>query len=532
MGEKKNYQKMLRDRIETTFFDWKEKSIITERELYNFLHTLKGTSGTIGMNDLSTFCSTQLDSLSKDSENQIPVHTLNNFKNRIRYVLEGADNSSDLQIPDIYTGRFDEGTSILIIDDDLEFVSYVKEILESMGAHVVIALNGERGMEQFYSLRPQFVLIDLYLPDMTGFEVLDHIAETAMARHVTLVMTSVDSSRDNKIMAYEKGAMDFLAKPIDIKIFIPYMLNREEMRKTIGKSVVTDGLTGVGNRRHFDEISSYFAELSGRSGVDFSLVMLDLDHFKKVNDLYGHPAGDEVLRQLGEISLENKRETDHVFRYGGEEFAYLFHGTSAEEAVVFIDRLRTKLNAIVFEEGDHRFSVTFSAGVATYNGDLEKLISSADQALYEAKRSGRDRTVIYNEALLVKRKLHIIIVDDDLLIRTMLFEKLVELNLPGIDTAIHTFMDGPSFLESDWYRPEEYYVVLLDGIMPKMDGLEVLERLKRDKEKNVLVSMMTARKGDADIKAALWLGADDYIMKPFQPKDVLSRVHQLANRIL
>src|SRR5690606_21261894 len=117
--------------------------------------------------------------------------------------------------------------------------------------------------------------------------------------------------------------MDFIEKPLDTDIFIPYILNREEMRKTIEKSIITDGLTGVGNRRHFDEMTNYYVELAERSNVVFSLVMLDLDHFKQVNDEFGHPAGDDVLRKLGEVAKWEKRETDHIFRYGGEEFAFL-----------------------------------------------------------------------------------------------------------------------------------------------------------------------------------------------------------------
>ncbi|MBE1553074.1 diguanylate cyclase [Sporosarcina limicola] len=532
--DQRNYQKMLFDRIEMAFSEWQDRESIAESELYRFLHTLKRMSGTIGMDSLAKFCSSQLAMLSVDNMNRIPVHTLNNFKSRIHRIIENVDVLKDSDSLDMSINHLDDETTVLIIDDNLEFVSYIKELLEKMGAQVIIALNGKRGTEKFYSLRPNFVLIDLYLPDMTGFEVLDRIAETARARHVIVAIIGVEASRVNKITAYERGAMDFLTKPLDTEVFISYLFNRNEMRKIIGKSVVTDGLTGVGNRRYFDEKVNYFAELSTRSSDGFSLIMLDIDHFKKINDLYGHPAGDDVLRKLGEVMMEEKRETDHAFRYGGEEFAFLLPGATVEESVVFIDRVRTRFNAVVFQQGDYQFSVTFSVGIASYKDGVEKLISSADQALYEAKRSGRDRTVVYNiETPLMRRKLHLIIVDDDMLIRTMLFETLSEWSLPDIDITVHAFPDGPSFLESNWFCPEEYYIVLLDGIMPKMDGLEVLERLKREKdEKNVLVSMMTARTGDYDIKAALWLGADDYIMKPFQLKDILFRVQQLMTRIL
>lgn len=531
--DQRNYSAMLLRRVEKTFSEWREKEFITERELYLFLHMLKGTSGTIGMDALSTFCSSQLEILSSENESKMPVHALEKFIKRIRSFLDGTGEEGRLLFREGYNNRFTEETFVLIIDDDLEFVTYVKDLLEKMGAQVIVALNGKNGIEKFYAMRPNFVLIDLMLPDMSGFEILDQIKDTANARQVTMAIISVDNSRENRIKAYERGAMDFIIKPIDVEIFIPYLFNRHEIRKTVAKSIVTDGLTGVGNRRHFDERIQYFAETYNRSGITFSFVMLDLDHFKQVNDVYGHPMGDEVLRKLGKVMMEEKRGLDNVFRYGGEEFAFLLSGSTAEETIGFVERLRNKFNAIVFQQDDRQFSVTFSAGIATYEGDIKKLVSSADQALYEAKRTGRNRTVIFDgQKVHVRRKLNIIIVDDDALIRAMLQEKLMKWTIADIDITVHDFSDGPTFLEAEWYSPEEYYIILLDGIMPGMDGLEVLSRLKsvRD-EKNVMVSMLTARATDADVKAALWLGADDYIMKPFKSKDVFLRIQQMANRL-
>ena len=145
-----DYRQKLIDRIKYTFLEWKEKESISEAELYLFLHTLKGTSGTIGMEELSIFCSGQLDILSADNESKMPVHTLNNFKNRILQYLNDTDEKSRNKLPEIHTYRFDVKTSILIIDDDLEFVSFVKEFMESMGAHVIITWNEKRVVEQCY----------------------------------------------------------------------------------------------------------------------------------------------------------------------------------------------------------------------------------------------------------------------------------------------------------------------------------------------------------------------------------------------
>ncbi|WP_301108568.1 diguanylate cyclase [Sporosarcina sp.] len=534
MSQKK-YQDMLAQRTENIFDEWEMRGSLTERELYYFLHKLKGTSGTIGLQQLSLFCASQLEILSSSNDQKIPVTSLENLKNRIRLHFDDsiAVKKEEFQLPDQYVNHLDQETFILIIDDDLEFVSYLKELLEKLGAQVIISLNGKRGIEQFYSMRPSIVIIDHKLPDMTGFEVLDQIAETARQKNTTLAISSEHATKDLKIESFRRGAMDFIEKPFDMDIFFPYLFNRQQRQRAISSSMITDSLTGVGNRRYFDETINNLAKNADQLDKIFSLVMVDLDHFKQVNDLYGHPAGDEVLRKFGEIIREEKREGDYVFRYGGEEFALLFANLPAEETVNAVKRIRSKFNAMSFASGEETFQATFSAGSATYEGDTAELVSAADQALYQAKREGRNKTVVYDQRkLAVKRKLMVIIVDDDSFIRQILQQTLLELKSPDIEFTVKTYSDGPAFLEDDWYTPDDYFIVLLDGVMPKMDGLEVLSSLKSDHAKtNVTVSMLTARKSANDIKAALWLGADDYIIKPFQPAEVLGRIDKLANRL-
>lgn len=528
------YQKLLRKSIQSTFEEWKKREAISEKELYRFLHKLKGTSGTIGLSALSEFCASQLAILSSEEEGLMPINSLTTFKNKL---LDLASQTDDASLSKITSSPLNssllESSLFLFIDDDLEFVSYVKEYLEQRGAQVVIALDGKRGVDKFYSVRPTVVVVNVNLPDITGFDVLAQIAGVARARYISVIMASADNSRDNKIKAYKLGALDFIRKPFDMEIFVPYVVNREEMRKKIDESVVTDGLTGVGNRRYFDEMLRHFSELNHRKQTPFSLVMLDLDHFKKVNDQYGHLAGDEVLRKLGEIALAEKRESDYVFRYGGEEFAIITTNNEGEQIQHLVSRIRKTFSAIKFEANGEMFSVNFSAGIAPYKGSITEVISNADQALYRAKRTGRNKTVVYHaDTAKITRKLHVIIVDDDALMRSMIRSALTELSVPDVELLIHDYRDGPSFLESDWYKQEENHIILLDGIMPVMDGLEVLGRVKNTYDtSNVIVAMMTARTSESDIKAALWLGADDYIMKPFSQKEVRIRVEQLIQRL-
>ncbi|REB07873.1 diguanylate cyclase [Sporosarcina sp. BI001-red] len=527
------YRKLLAEKIEDSFTQWGNKKIVNESELYAFLHTLKGTAGTIGLQPLAEFCDAHLEILSPDDEAGIPISSLKNFKKNIRLLANGNEKKRrDLVLPDLSVNHFDQDTFILLIDDDLEFVSFVKELLEQLGAQVLVAMNGTRGIQQFYDMQPNMVMIDLQLPDMTGLDVFEKIRDTASDRHVVSILMSSNHSDEVIGQAYTAGLMDFIRKPFDLNVFLPYLFNRDKLRKAISQSITTDGLTGVGNRKRLDEMLKYCERLTLRSGIPFSVVMIDLDHFKSVNDTYGHHTGDEVLKNFSRIALAEKRETDYIFRYGGEEFAMLISG-GKDEAHTFVERLHESFNGVVFEEGDKSFSVTFSAGIAEYEGRLEMLLIEADQALYQAKRTGRNQSVIFDKNQVeVKRKLQVIIIDDDLLIRTMLEEELSGWSLPDIELSVKLFEDGVSFLAADWYDPDTNFIILLDGIMPGMDGLEVLERLKRRPDtNNILVSMMTARTSDQDIKSALWLGADDYMMKPFQKNEILSRIQNLSSRL-
>lgn len=527
------YQKLLSDKVEAFFAQWDTKKTVNESELYAFLHTLKGTSGTIGLHDLANFCEAHLKILSPEDETGIPIHSLKNFKKNIQSLVKGNEKGTkELELPTAYSNYFDQETFILIIDDDLEFVSFVKELLEQLGAQVLIALNGMRGIQQFYDMKPNFMMIDVQLPDMTGVEVFEAIRDTVTDRQVISMLMSSEKSKDVMIQAYEVGMMDFIGKPLELDLFLPYLFNRDKMRKGITQSITTDGLTGVGNRKRLTESLIYSEKIALRSGTTFSVVMIDLDYFKLVNDTYGHHKGDEVLKQFSDIVREEKRESDYIFRYGGEEFVLLVLGDK-NESIRLVERLRQSFNAHVFEEKDRTFSVTFSAGISEYSGELNMLVIEADKALYQAKRTGRNKTIVFEDSIIqVKRKLQIIIVDDDLLIRTMLEEELTNWELPDLELSVRLFEDGVSFLAADWFDPDINFIILLDGIMPEMDGLEVLRHLKeRPDTNNILVSMMTARTSEADIKSALSLGADDYIMKPFQKYEMLSRIQNLASRM-
>jgi diguanylate cyclase (GGDEF)-like protein len=176
-----------------------------------------------------------------------------------------------------------------------------------------------------------------------------------------------------------------------------------EANLRLGQLAVTDGLTGLYNHRHFHERMALEVERSQRSGLPLSLLMIDVDHFKQFNDAFGHPAGDEVLRQLARVFGDARRANDIVARYGGEEFAVILVDTAKFTAAKVAERVRERVAAHDFSEGAPRAGrLSISVGVATFpddGADAEALVRVADAALYAAKRAGRDRVVLATEAL-------------------------------------------------------------------------------------------------------------------------------------
>lgn len=531
-----NYKALLADRMERDFLKWNVQGELPEQEVYRFLHTMKGTAGTIGLMELSDFCGTQLEQFSEESVALLPVDSVKNIMSDLRGYFVKEDPILALEPEAISDNEpSDDKSLILVIDSDAEFASHIKETLERMGIAVVIALDGKRGMEFFYTLNPQMVIIDLQLPDVDGFSLVTRICDAARNRYLPIAIISEDDRIENQIHAMEIGATDFLSKPLNMPYFLPYITNRLRNQAVISQGTLYDELTGAGNRKNFNDVLAQMMSLSERNGNSFTLVLLDLDHFKKINDAYGHPGGDEVLRTFCELLLELKRDSDQFFRYGGEEFALILPDTKAQEAVVLVDRIRASLAATDFTVSSHDpFKVTFSAGISDYRLKEESLVSKADQALYQAKRNGRNLTIVYeSSAKKLRRKLNIIIVDDDSLVRKLVSKQLSNWNPDEIDIHIAEYTDGFNFIESEWYRPDENYMILLDGIMPKMDGLEVLSHLRTHyPHEKIMISMLTSRTNESDIVLALKSGADDYIVKPFYAQEIVARVQRLAKRML
>ncbi|GLC87226.1 GGDEF domain-containing response regulator [Lysinibacillus piscis] len=536
------YQQMIYKRIHDYMEKWSQTPFVIEKEIYAFLHSLKGTAGSIGLPQLSVLASEKLSSLDMQSEKQWATAEWHDYLAPLLVHVE-TDQTNHTSMPIIepvvqthqQTG---EQEFILLIDDDIVFISYMKKILEEQGFSVMVAYNGKRGLELVYEINPTIVFLDVMLPDKSGFHILRNLKSIKKDRMFVAIISANDSD-ENKIQAYRMGAMDFIAKPIDKDLLIAYVHNRLTYKNELERSVILDELTQTYNRKFMNSQLQKLIKQYERHAELFSIAIVDLDYFKKVNDTYGHLIGDEVLKGFANLVMTLKREQDIFCRYGGEEFVILMPKTNSEGAYILVERLRKAMEVKFFTANNTSFQVTFSAGVAetmAKNLHPQKLLEQADQALYKAKQSGRNQTIVFNYlAEIIKKRVHIkiVVIDDAENIRELVVRYFEKLGLNDeFDVEVMSFADGVSFLQASWYALGSKYIILLDANMPEMDGIEVLKQIRQQyKSRDVIVSILTDREEDELVLQALENGANDYIIKPFDIADVSNKLVNLINRL-
>ena len=285
---------------------------------------------------------------------------------------------------------------VLIVDDEPAVSHYHALLLQEAGM-VTQEIDNPRAILQTLSVfQPDIVLMDMYMPECTGREVAQIIRQEAHHIALPIVYLTSETDRRKLFSAMRIGVEGFLSKPVVPDELIAAVAIRAERMRTLRTLMARDSLTGLFNHTTTTQLLDNALALAQRNRSELSFVMLDLDHFKAINDSYGHPAGDRVLLGLSRLLQQRLRSTDIVGRYGGEEFAIALHSTSKMQAQHLLNSLREDFNRLVFYSGEHEFRCSFSAGIATYPQyqRLETLRQAADDALYRAKHQGRNCVVV------------------------------------------------------------------------------------------------------------------------------------------
>ncbi len=291
---------------------------------------------------------------------------------------------------------------VLSVEDDPDQAAFLREVLESAGYEVFVAGGAEEFEEALIAFRPDLVLMDILLPGgVSGYDLARYLRQDE--RHATLpvLFLTTEQQIDMRIEALKAGGDDHLTKPISPGLLLSTVAARIERARVLRDLVERDGLTRLLTHTAFlERVRASLVRRRRRSdGPAAALAVLDLDHFKRVNDTWGHPVGDRVLTALSALLRTRLRQSDTIGRLGGEEFGALLEDLTAEDAVRLIERLLADFLAIEHRNsGGGTFHASFSAGVAMSKGgeDLTGWLAAADDALYEAKRAGRNRVVAHS----------------------------------------------------------------------------------------------------------------------------------------
>ncbi len=285
---------------------------------------------------------------------------------------------------------------ILIIEDVEVLAEHYATILQSKGMQTRIVTETSQILVTLHDFKPELILMDLYMPDASGVEAAAVIRQTDEYMNIPIVFLSTESGLEQQLEALKFGGDDFLQKPIQPDHLAAAVKIRVTRFRNLNALMVRDSLTGLLNHITLKLELEGLVSQAVRTGNDLSFVMLDIDKFKQVNDQYGHPAGDRVIKSLARLIQQRLRTSDVIGRYGGEEFGIALRDTSVEKAKRVIDELREDFANMKHYSEEGEFSSSFSAGIssaADYN-TVDRLVNAADQALYEAKKQGRNCIVI------------------------------------------------------------------------------------------------------------------------------------------
>ncbi len=293
-------------------------------------------------------------------------------------------------------------SKIFIVEDNKKDAAFLQAILEKAGYAVINAPDGKTAFEMLEKYQPDIIILDLLLPDIDGFEICKRLRSEERFLSIPILFLTSSVNLDNKLLGLQLGAADFLDKGCDKRELLLRLKNLLRYKKQYDEIVrlsVVDSLTHVYNRRYFQHRLMDEFERGRRYAREFCCVIVDVDNFKIINDTFGHPVGDDVLRHIAAILRRNIRAADVLCRYGGDEFGLLLPETNFPGAFVIVERVRSIVEKTKFSKTDNSTKVSLSFGMSSLieGGALgmDELVTQADVALYQAKRAGRNQISFY-----------------------------------------------------------------------------------------------------------------------------------------
>ncbi|HLV78182.1 MAG TPA: diguanylate cyclase [Marinobacter sp.] len=292
-------------------------------------------------------------------------------------------------------GSPNEPYRVLVLDDSRAQAKFMETVLKRAGMNARVITDPMQIIHALEEFSPEIIILDMYMPGCTGTEIARVIRQQDRFHSVPIIYLSAEEDVNKQLQAMSLGGDDFLTKPIDPRHLLATIHNRGRRARSLLALMIRDSLTGLYNHTHTLYLLEQEVARARQKDQPLAFAMLDIDEFKNVNDRYGHPIGDRILRSLSMFLKQRLRKSDHIGRYGGEEFAIILPNTAVSDARNVLDEIRQRFCELVQHAGDQEFRVSFSCGVADWRGDsVQGLCERADRALYRAKEHGRNQVVI------------------------------------------------------------------------------------------------------------------------------------------
>lgn len=291
---------------------------------------------------------------------------------------------------------------ILIVDDVPTNVQALALLLKEEYV-IKVATSGVRALELAgQDPMPDLILLDVQMPDMNGFDVLKLLKENSDTAQIPIIFVTGKDTVEDEEYGLELGAVDYIAKPIRpsiVKARVKTHITLKQQHDQLVGMATHDQLTGLYNRHYLSDTLSKRVAHAKRHGEALSVIIVDIDHFKNVNDTFGHLTGDIILKAVANVMQDSARKEDVAARFGGEEFIMVLDNCTADDALVKAENLRNKIQLLYPED----IAVTASFGVVQLEKDMQRcedLLKNADMALYMAKEEGRNRVILYEKKAL------------------------------------------------------------------------------------------------------------------------------------
>jgi len=286
-------------------------------------------------------------------------------------------------------------SSILIVDDDQQVSQLISCILSEENYHIEIANSGNEALYHNKLKSFDLILLDINMPGLNGYDLCSQLKGSYETKEIPIIFLTGNSLPENIVKGLKCGAIDYITKPFNSSELAARIKNHLQMkhnRDFLKERALMDGLTKLYNHSYIHERLSEEISNSKRHSLDLSLIMMDLDNFKMVNDTYGHKLGDCVLRRVSSTIMDLIREEDIAGRYGGEEFIVILPNTDHSAAYKVAEKIRHAVRSLSWDSD--KLNVTLSGGVHSLNGEtVNSFIEKTDMLLYKAKNSGKDRII-------------------------------------------------------------------------------------------------------------------------------------------